>query len=342
MNAPWQARRLLATIILPLLVGAAGCQGTARAATAPEPDASWRSAIEVIGNGRVRVGVDPAHGGRIVEYAAGGKNVLFEDPAHPGWLYPDNNHWLGYAGGRFDIGPEEALPEHPILTTGPWTCVRVDDLHLRLESPPDPASGVQLTRDLVLDRQSSRLRITQTMRNITDRTLRRAYWGRSLVNGGGISVTALTANSRFPNGYIQANGWPDFQFMIKPKDPAVTITGGYLVVRGVPQNKIGLDSHAGWLAYLTPQNQLFYKRFPTFPDRRYADIAGLTMAIWTDKGRMYELEPLGPEEVLAPGGSAAFTEEWWLLDYPFPAADAPFDPARLHSFAAEQTASPRP
>ena len=31
-----------------------------------------------------------------------------------------------------------------------------------------------------------------------------------------------------------------------------------------------------------------------------------------------ELEPIGPRNEIAPGESASFTEDWWLLPYLFP------------------------
>ena len=81
---------------------------------------------------------------------------------------------------------------------------------------------------------------------------------------------------------------------------------GFLTIRGTPKSKVGLDTLSGWMAYLPPDGLLFAKRFATFPGRRYADIPGLTQAFWYGpEGRYVELEPLGPEEVLAPGASAA-------------------------------------
>jgi len=40
---------------------------------------------------------------------------------------------------------------------------------------------------------------------------------------------------------------------------------------------------------------------------------------------MCELEPIGPQEELAPGAAASFTEQWWLLPQKFPEQGAQVD-----------------
>jgi hypothetical protein len=50
----------------------------------------------------------------------------------------------------------------------------------------------------------------------------------------------------------------------------------------------------------------------------YNEMVGLTVSLYYYEDVVCELEPLGPMEVLAPGESSTFTEEWWLMPYPFP------------------------
>jgi hypothetical protein len=40
--------------------------------------------------------------------------------------------------------------------------------------------------------------------------------------------------------------------------------------------------------------------------------------MWYNKDQMCELEPFGPKEILAPGESSSFTEDWWLVPHQFP------------------------
>lgn len=134
----------------------------------------------------------------------------------------------------------------------------------------------------------------------------------------------VDADSRFPNQYLVYTGWPDFHIVMRPKDPAVMVRDGVAVVGPALAVKLGFDGSAGWIAHLMPGGQMFLKRYAVHRDRRYADIAGLTASLWSDGKSILEIEPLGPEELLAPGASAAFSEDWWLLPYPYPG-----DPAKV-------------
>jgi len=105
----------------------------------------------------------------------------------------------------------------------------------------------------------------------------------------------------------------------RPVDPNIYEQHGFLMIKGAPKfPKLGMDTYAGWFAYLMKSDVMFVKRFPTYRDRVYNEVAGLTMSIWYPQGPMCELEPIGPREKLAPGKSASFTETWWLLPRKFP------------------------
>ena len=101
---------------------------------------------------------------------------------------------------------------------------------------------------------------------------------------------------------------------------------GFLEITAAPRfPKLGMETYAGWFAYLMKNDLMFVKRFPTYRDRVYNEVAGLTMSIWYPDRPMCELEPIGPREKLAPGQSASFTETWWLLPRPFPKSGEPVD-----------------
>ncbi len=105
----------------------------------------------------------------------------------------------------------------------------------------------------------------------------------------------------------------------QPDDPNIHVHEGFLEITAAPRfPKLGMDSYAGWFAYLMKNDVMFVKQFPTFPDRVYNEVAGLTTSIWYPDGAMCELEPIGPREKLAPGESASFTEIWWLIPHTFP------------------------
>src|SRR5262249_8255440 len=75
------------------------------------------------------------------------------------------------------------------------------------------------------------------------------------------------------------------------------------------ESKIGVDTAAGWAAYLNG-GSLFLKRFPYDPHGQYLD-GGANVEDYSS-AEFRELENLGPLITLAPGQETALTEDWWL------------------------------
>ena len=104
-------------------------------------------------NATTRVVLAPSYGGRVLSYSWKGKSAL-----GPAKLGP----------GRFDIGPEKVVPRRKELWEGEWEGGITGKYSAVLVSQEHPATGVQLIREFKLDSQSSHLRVTQTIRNISD------------------------------------------------------------------------------------------------------------------------------------------------------------------------------
>lgn len=286
-------------------------------------------------NDSTRVVLCPAAGGRILEYSLNSKNSLYLDPQQDGWLYDPEKAEIDPWGGRFDIGPEKIIPKHPNLWLGKWTGRITGVRSARMISVEDKATGVQLTREFVLDETSSRLTCTQIIKNISEKTTRWCHWSRTMALGGGICLIPLTEPSRFPAKYVMYGPGPVINF--QPKDPNIRVRKGFLEIMGAPkQPKLGMDSCAGWFCYLMKNDLLFLKRFPTYPKRVYNEMAGLTISIWYNGYTMCELEPIGPVEILKPRQSAAFTEEWWIAPYEFPTDRTAVDLREIDEIVAEQ------
>ena len=234
-------------------------------------------------------------GGRPLDYSWKGVNALPLKAEQAGKVY-DPVAKTGGAGdaGRCDIGPEHVIPKHPMLWVGPWTAEITGPRKARLTSVEDEPTGVQLIRDFELDPKSSHLRFTQTIKNVSGETKHWCHWSRTF------------------------------------QDPNILVSDDWLIIKGTPaQAKLGIDSHAGWLAYLMRNGQMFVKRFPTYPDRAYNEMAAFQISIWYYKDELCELEPIGPRTNMAPGKTASFTEDWWLLPYAFPKAPGKVDPGTV-------------
>jgi hypothetical protein len=274
-------------------------------------------------------------GGRVLRYAWKGKDSLH--------LSPDEGKWRPGAerpmisAGRFDIGPEYLVPRRDVLWSGTWSAEVIGPRAARLTSQADSATGVQLVREFRLDPVTSHLACTQIIKNVSSEPRQWCHWSRTFALTGGIAVVPLTpASGKFPHGYVMYQPGRDAAILLRPVDPKIRSRDGFLEILGPPAfPKLGFDSHAGWFGYQMPNDLLFVKRFATYPDRVYNEVAGLTVSIYypvAERLAAVELEPIGPRNDLAPGASAAFTEHWWLLENAFPAAGAQLD---LKAIAAQ-------
>ena len=277
-----------------------------------------------LSNAKTRVVLCPAAGGRVLEYSVDGKNVLYLPAGSEGWRPTKENKRGKMLAGRFDIGPEKMVKRGRILWQGPWQGELTGHRSARLTSEFDEESGVRLTRDFRLDAESSRLVCTQTIANESNMPVSLCHWSRTFAVGGGIAVVPRSPRGRFPKGFVLYQEGESIT--IDAEDPNILVTDEAVLITGPPASpKLGFDSHAGWLAYLAPTDQLFIKRYRTFPQRAYNEFASLTASVWYPDGEMVEVEPIGPAENLRPGEKANFTEEWWLLQHNFPSNVREFD-----------------
>ncbi len=271
-------------------------------------------------NGRAEVILGPACGGRVLRYAWEGEDAIALDPDQAGWTWRPGESEIDPWGGRFDVGPERTIAPHPTLWLGPWSPEPGAEGMVRLRSAPDPSTGLQVVRDFRLDARTSHLQCVQTVTNVSREVRWCCHWGRTMTPGGGIVVVPATPGSRLPHGYVQYHSARRDLLDFAPRDPSVRARDGFLEIVGPLQHpKLCFDSAAGWMAYLEPCGLLFVKRYPVFPERASAELGPFTLSIWLYQDRFCELEPIGPAERLAPGASASFTEDWWLLRHPFPA-----------------------
>jgi hypothetical protein len=270
----------------------------------------FKDCIEVK-NETARAVLCPASGGRVLEFSINGRNAL--------WLNPDEaGKPNGASAGRFDIGPERILPQRNALFRGPYKGEINGARSARLTSGKDPSSGFQIVREFSLATDRPHLICKQTVINVSKETKQVCYWCRTFAQGQGICVVPVTGFSRMPKKHVIYDDHLVINFA--PKNDSITQREGFIIVDGPPEKpKLGFDSMSGWMAYLTRNDLMFVKRWQTFPNRVYGEMASLTLSIWYPAERpVCELEPIGPREILKPGERASFTEEWFLAPHKFP------------------------
>jgi hypothetical protein len=285
--------------------------------------------------GKTRAVLCPQAGGRVLEFSVDGVDTMYFEEAEKNWK-PGKPGPI--SAGRFDYGPELTVIAHPKAWAGEWTTEITKTNSVKLTSPKGDA-GIQLTREFTLIPHDKFVGLSckQTMTNVSKEVREVCHWGRSFSPGGGICVIPLGDRpSRFPSKYAM---YEDSAVInVKATDEKIRERDGFLEILAPPRKpKLGFDTYGGWLAYAMPNDTLFVKRFPTYPDRVYNEAAGLTLSVWYPTGPRIELEPIGPRERLKPGESASFTEDWWLLSHPFPKKGQQLDLKALAEQVTKQT-----
>lgn len=303
----------------------------------------WRLANEFI-----QLIAVPEIGGRVMACDLGSHSFLFVDPDLAGKLFSAEENqgdgslaaWKNYGGDKtwpapqgWDTEEQWHGPPDPILDTGRYTVdeiyARTDQAAIAMTSPPDPRTGVQITRRFTLVPGSSRVQVDLVFRNISARRIRWSIWdvvqlnaGRTLPGGGSThdpscTVTAPVApNRRFARGFNVMFGADDNrQWQVAD--------GLFRAEYRWAIGKVGLDSRAGWIAFHHGSEQAaFVERFAYVPGAEYPD-DGATVECWTvgagkvanldyaDSGiYLMETEVLGPLTAIEPGAAATFALEW--------------------------------
>jgi hypothetical protein len=270
-----------------------------------EPYFSADPAIHLVAAGAKIVAVAiPQVAGRVVHYSLDGENILY-NPLKNGQSQPSGGYGL-------DLGPERSIPPHPALWTGKHTWALLGDI-VTLTSGRDPAVGMRVEKNIMIDGATGALDILQRMTNVSDREQAWCFWDRTLCRAGGFAVIPLNPKSRFPAKWVLGTRhgplWWDYDGT-NPAHPGIRILNGMLVAKAEgKEQKLGADSDAGWIAYVRGR-LLFVKYFPYVAGGDYID-NGLSVAHYFND-TIAELEPLSPEARLKPEGEYTFPEHWTL------------------------------
>ena len=315
-------------------------------------------------NGLVELQVLPDVGGRILQYKVGSKEFLWVNsqlagafPASSG-LTADAG-WFNVGGDKIWPAPQgwETVeewpgPPDPVLDGQPYKLEKLSsrrgEVAIRLTSGKDQRSGIQFSRVVRLFGNSTRVRFEATMKNVDTRPRRWGIWAHT-------QLDAAKADDSGYNPLLQA--WC-------PLNPKSQFRKGYTVLFGMPDNpsfqcdvqrglmraqyqykvgKIGLDSHAGWVATVDGESgAAFVQRFVFEPDKEYPD--GSSVEFWhngvgqihaynrdivmstnaAENPYVFESEVLSPLARLKPGQSYTWTYDWYAANIggDFPVLDS--------------------
>ncbi len=282
-------------------------------ATAASQAASFHARIEKsnyrgwdayrLTNGIVSLYITPQIGGRIIQMQLGDQEYFFVNHELEGKVLPESQNnpqtgWANYGGDKVWPGPEgwssddewSSIPDY-VIDGSVYQAEIVKDspqeVALRMTSPPDSRTGIQLERTVHLYAGTTRIKIDQVMRNISRRQVRWGIWhlaqndssdahDHSKPNPEFYIYIPLNPHSKYPRGYYNYYG--------DVRHPSYDVIDGGRLLRIHYQYRVGrvaADSSQGWFAVVNGQKNIAYiENIPYFPDREYPD--GASVESWED------------------------------------------------------------
>jgi Domain of unknown function (DUF4380) len=316
-----------------------------------------------LSNGLVSLYIAPQIGGRAIQLELGGQSFFFVNKSLAGKVLPESENnlksgWANYGGDKVWPGPEgwdndDQWPSIPyyILDGSTWAAEVLTnnsaEVSLRVTSPKDPRSGVQLARTYHVYAGTTRIKVEEFMRNISARQVRWGLWhliqndaadehDPSKPNPDLFMYVPLNPHSRYPRGFYNPYG--------DARHPSYEVIDGGRMLRIhylYRVGKVAADSDAGWYAVENGQkNTCLVETFKYFPGEKYPDDASVES--WNDgpgtisRGPFdqvlpddpaktpyfLESEGMSPFATLDPGEEYTFTFQWSPTRAPNPIRNA--------------------
>lgn len=253
----------------------------------------------------VEIGVALDFGIRIVHLSCVGmENLFYQQPEDLSDGFFQESGWRLYGGHRLWAAPEGEetyLPDNEPIEWSRTTSA------VRLRQPP--AGGVEKTICLEFCADGA-VQLTQTVRNVGTRVLKRASWGVNTLDGGGtVQVDFAGSPVRDFTPRRTVSLWSDTNL----HDPRLYFTHDKLLARHLPSPdycKLGLYCRPGRAVFQNKGQQLTLT-FQAAPPEQHPD-GGCNFELYMND-RFLELETLGVCRRLAPGEETGHQETWRLL-----------------------------
>lgn len=291
----------------------------------------WKDCWE-ISNPVVRLVVVPQIGGRIMEYSLEGENAFWQNESELGKVTGNDvgKSWHNYGGYKAWNAPESRwapVDRDYFYDSMPAQVEPLSDgSGVRVTTAPIPHLGYQFTRDIVLADTTSRVRLIERMRNVTDHEISWSVWDVTQVRVPCWIAFPLSGKSDFPQGCN----------VIIPQNMPLKQTKRYNNIGILQYDNLtenwSTDAKGGWMAYI--KGQLAYTKHwatrmvgVTYPD------GGCDAAFYTCSkdyfGGYAEMEVMGPMVTLKAGEETELVEDWFLTRLNQGAKDVPDVIARL-------------
>lgn len=272
--------------------------------TKPASDAGCRSEsidykgwkAEKISNRWVQLVFVAQNGGRLMQVSFNGHDYLFVNPELAGkTLPPSEDEWFNYGGDKLWLLPEGDDDEQhwrgnsDLIDTGKFNFRNLSDENgcgAELTGAPDPHTGVQLARTVLLDPDSPHITFRATMKNISGHTIEWSVQSVSQYD----TANPVDSSRRNPNiwGFTAANPASEYlnRYHVRTgpvENPAATIRNDGLFVLHYSHlaAEFWVDSTDGWLAVVDGSSHYaMVERFQYEKQKSYPGKA--SVIFWTN------------------------------------------------------------
>jgi hypothetical protein len=340
---------VIAMILFPCVLGKSSGQqqpqAGARAECRVEPVdyKGWHA--QQISNPWMRLILVPQNGGRLMQVTFAGHDYLFVNPKLAGEYFPPNpTKWFNYGGDKIWLLPEGNNDEQhwagnsDLLDDGSYEFQKLSEgkqCKVELTSQADRQTGIQISRTIQLNSDSSCIRFNASMKNITGHTVE---WSMQSVSQ--YDTTDLSSSSRFNHNFwtftpVSPSSAYLNSYHVRygqAENPAVSVRDdGFFTVHYVHMAaELWLDSTAGWVAVVDGNSRYaMVERFEYQENKSYPGKASVifwtngsemrlgadgipTLTADSDAGPYYlEAELNSPLCRLHPGESCTFETQWF-------------------------------
>ena len=299
-------------------------------------------------NRRIKLYAVPQLGGRLIQMEMDGHEFFFVNPLLAG-KEPDstrlgeNGTWLNYGGEKIWPAPQGwnstdqwPGPPDPILDSGEYAAESKNKKELKLTSPVDSYTGLQITKEVSVAETRTEVKVLVTFRNMGKISKRWSVWPVLQMNtpdentGPYQIVCPVNPESKFSNGYKVMHGLVNNPQYSLNANGNVQVDYHYLV------GKIGLDTNSGWAAFVDKKSGKTFILMSQFQDGKpYPE--DTSFQVWTSgRGMVYsrnvirqhpddkklnppymEMELLSPLQEIEPGKEIQY--EYRMLATTIPA-----------------------
>lgn len=254
----------------------------------------WKA--QQISNAWVQLVVVPQNGGRLMQVSFDGHDYLFVNPELAGkYMPPSQDHWFNYGGDKIWLLPEGDNDEQhwrgnsDLLDDGHFDFRTLSDQNgcgIALTGPPDPHTGVQISRTIRLTPDSPHIAFRASMKNISGHTIDWSMQSVSQYDTGNSSdpsrgnreiwgFTASNPSSAYLNRYHVRTGPAENPSATIREDGIFSLHYSHLAA------ELWVDSTAGWLAVVNgSSNYAMVERFRYEENKPYPGKA--SVIFWTN------------------------------------------------------------